>query len=285
MKFQLTSIIEPHISNGQHGFRSNRSVTTNLMNLSIRAYKAFERSKQLDVFYGDFKSAFDRVCHRLLVTKLSKFSVGERTAKWIYEFIKQNRNYVQIGENKSRTYTLASGVPPGSTLGPILFSIFINDVTEVVQHANVLLFADDIKLMMEIGARTDTYCLQEDLNRIGEWCKTNCIFFNEDKCAIFTAYRTKNYINGVYMIADKQIQRKQEIRDLGILLDHRLSFAHHIEQLTAHARQLIGYIKRVSNGKFTKETQKTLYLAYVRSKLEFASVIWSPYLDVYKSDI
>lgn len=64
-----------------------------------------------------------------------------------------------------------------------------------------------------------------------------------------------------------------------------MNFSAHIEQITGRARQLIGYIKRVSYGKFTPNTQKILYMAYVRSRLEFASVIWSPYQEIYRSEI
>lgn len=112
---QLTTIIEPHISNAQHGFRSKRSVTTNLMNLSIKAHEAFQNNNQLDVFYGDFRSAFYTVCHRLLIAKLSRFRIGPKTAKWLYAFIDKIMKYVQIGSAKSRDFQATSGVPAGST--------------------------------------------------------------------------------------------------------------------------------------------------------------------------
>lgn len=76
-----------------------------------------------------------------------------------------------------------------------------------------------------------------------------------------------------YFINDHILERKTEIRDSGVLLDTKFTFIHHIEQITSSVRQMIGYIKRVSNGRFTIETKRILYLAYVRSKLEFASVI------------
>lgn len=71
MAFHI-DFIEQHISNTQHGFRPKRSVTTNLLSLSAVAYEAFERGIQLDTFYGDYKSAFDKVCHRLLVQKFTE---------------------------------------------------------------------------------------------------------------------------------------------------------------------------------------------------------------------
>ena len=78
IKHQLSAIIELQLSNSQHGFRTKRSVTTNLMNLSIMAHDAFRRKNQLDVFYGDFKTAFDRVWHRKLIEKLAQFKIGRK---------------------------------------------------------------------------------------------------------------------------------------------------------------------------------------------------------------
>nr|AEG42077.1 putative non-LTR retrovirus reverse transcriptase [Mayetiola destructor] len=285
MRHQLTSIIEPHLSNAQHGFRAKRSVTTNLMNLSIIVNEAFDRGNQVDIFYGDFKNAFDKVCHRLLVIKMSKFGIGIKTAKWLCEFLIGRVNSVRIGNARSRMYTSSSGVPAGSILGPLLFTIFINDIVDVVKNSTALLFADDIKVFYEIRCSGDTWTLQKDIDCILNWCKKNYLFFNCQKCAIFTARRTRSFVNRVYTIDKFELERKNEIRDLGVLLDQRFSFASHIENVTVCARQMIGYIKRVSNNKFTIETKKKLYLAYVRSKLEFASVIWSPYQDIYKDDI
>lgn len=285
MKFKLNIIIEPQLTNSQHGFRSRRSVTTNLMNLSIHSHEALHRGNQVDVFYGDFKNAFDKVWHRRLIEKLSKFSIGNRTAKWLFEFLIGRTNYVQIGVEKSRKYLSRSGVPAGSTLGPVLFSIFINDLVESVQKAKVLLYADDVKLVKEVFEPGCSILLQNDIDSVVDWCNENRLYFNKQKCAIFTISRARTIIEAKYTIADHDIERKNEIRDLGVLLDQRLLFTHHIEQVTARARQLIGYIKRVSNGNFTMQTQKILYLSYVRSRLEFASVIWNPYQQIYKDDI
>lgn len=142
MNYQLTSIIEPHISNAQHGFRTKRSSTTNLMNLSIMVNEAFDRGNQVDIFHGDFKNAFDKVCHRLLVKKMSTFGIGIKTAKWLCEFLIERPNYVQIGSAKSKMYRSKSGVPAGSILGPKCFAVQINDIVEVVKNAMTLLFAD-----------------------------------------------------------------------------------------------------------------------------------------------
>lgn len=86
-KFKLISKIEPKLSNAQHGFRPKRSIV----------HESFMRGNQVDVFYGDFKNAFDKVWHRRLIEKISKFNVEVKTAKWLYEFVVGRRNFVKIG--------------------------------------------------------------------------------------------------------------------------------------------------------------------------------------------
>ena len=86
-------------------------------------------------------------------------------------------------------------------------------------------------------------------------------------------------------MGEHTIERVEEINDLGFLVNRWFHPGSHIEQTTMKCRQTIGCIKHFSNGNFTKETQLLLYVAYVRSRLEFASPIWNPSAQVYKDDI
>lgn len=285
IKKKLMGIVNPMLSNAQHGFRPNRSITTNLINLSFKAHSALENGTQLDVFYGDFKSAFDRVNHNLLISKLKKFGITRMTAKWLLDFLRHRTNFVQIGKYKSRAYEASSGVPAGSTLGPLLFLIFIDDITEVVVKASVLLFADDIKIFMAIKSSCDTFLLQKDIDNLLSWCKKNKLFFNEQKCAILTITRSTTFINALYKMKNHTIERRNEMRDLGVIVDKRFTFTTHIEKMIAGARQSFGFIKKVTRNSFSLETQKLLYTSYVRSKLEFGAVVWDPYQVVHKNSI
>lgn len=135
MQPKLLGGIDPSVTSSQHGFRPNRSVETNLLNLSVAAHDAFSNKQQLDVFYGDFENAFDKLWHRMLIVKMKLFGIGKKTAKWLFEFVDGRQFYVQIGNIMSRIYTATSGVPAGSILGPTLFLIVINDIVEYVVYA------------------------------------------------------------------------------------------------------------------------------------------------------
>lgn len=285
VQLKLMRIVNPRIRNPQHGFRPKRSVVSNLMNLSIAAYEAFDKSYQLDVFYGDFKTAFDRVVFRIFITKLWTFGVGKMTAMWLFNFLTGRKFFVKIGDFESRTYEATSGVPAGSILGPLLFLISIDDISLCVLNALVLLFADDIKIASIIRSAADTRAFQNDINNLIKWCDENGQIFHREKCFIITIARTEDYIEASYKLGDHAIERKEEICDLGCLVDKKFTFGGHREQITTKARQMMGYIKKISNGQFGINALKVLYTSYVRSRLEFASVIWDPHSQVYRDEI
>lgn len=207
------------------------------------------------------------------------------SARWILQFLEGRKFYVKIGKFESRIFESRSGVPAGSIIGPICFLVYIDDVGKNLTHSVPLLLADDIKIAAVIRSHADVHGLQSDINKLLEWCEENKLYFNLEKCAVMTMKRTETFIEATYRLGDFTIRRVNELRDLGILVDSKMTFAGHIEQVTTRARQSMGYIKRISNGQFGTRTLKILYTSYVRSKLEFGSVVWDPHVEVYSEDI
>lgn len=286
VKRELSKKIQPKLKSAQHGFRDKRSVVTNLLVQTTLAHKAFERNCQLDTFYGDYKAAFDKLVIMLLIIKFSRFGIGKKTARWLWQYLVGRTNFVQIGKYKSRLYESPSGVPAGSSLGPVMFTVFIDDLVDVLEFARTLLFADDMKLASIICDLEDTQRMQRDIDNVMSWNERNRLHFNNDKCYIFSAYRHgSSFIQADYTMGDHVIERVEEMKDLGVHFNRWYHPGHHIEQMTMKARQMVGCIKHNSNGNFTKETQRILYMAYVRSRLEFASAIWNPAAQIYIDDI
>ena len=118
-----------------------------------------------------------------------------------------------------------------------------------------------------------------------QWSENNKLQFNVHKCAVFVANRSRVDITIDFFIREHRLVQQDVVRDLGLLLDRKLTFGHNIEQITTQARQMIGLIKNTGNGRFSVETQRILYIAYVRSKLKFASQVWSPHHEIYLHDL
>lgn len=169
-----------------------------------------------------------------------------------------------------------SGVGAGTTLGPMLFLIFINDIHRSIRYTDFLLFADDIKLFVEVGTESDTLKLQHDIDSVYQWCQVNRLHFNIGKCNIITLCRTNTTIVRDYVLNGQLIARVDEVRDLGVTIDTKFRFTLHIQKIISAARQTIGFIKRISSDRFDRSVLRLLFATYVRSKLEFGSVIWDP---------
>ena len=133
----------------QHGFTPGRSCATNLLETLDIITDAMESRFDIVLVLLDFAKAFDKVSHSLLLLKLKAYGFDEVLCKWIEAFLLKRKQRVVLGEHKSEWLDVLSGVPQGSVLGPLLFLIFINDMSSLVEHF-CKLFADDTKLIAVI---------------------------------------------------------------------------------------------------------------------------------------
>lgn len=233
-----------------------------------------ESGSQVDAIYTDLSKAFDRVNHGHLIRKIGSVGVHSAMLDWIRSYLTGRFQFVKIGDNKSELFPVLSGVPQGSHLGPLLFILFINDVVDVFQHSKCLLYADDLKLFHRINCITDAINLQHDLDAFSLWCKRNYLELNVSKCMCITFHRKKCPLNFEYSIDNVFLARVFEVRDLGIVLDEKLSFNKHISYSIARSYSMLGFVMRICVEFRDPQVLKSLYFAYVRSILEYGAVVW-----------
>ena len=176
--YQVSNLISPY----QHGFRKKSSTTTNLLHLTTVVFRGFFHQQQTDVIYTDFSKAFDKVNHVLLKKKLYLMGFTDLSLKWIYSYLTNRKQTVLFKNYCSRSIDVLSGVPQGSHLGPLLFSLFINDLPDMIQYSNILMYADDVKIFQCYSQISDQKLLQNDLNSFHVWCNLNLMQLNLKKC-------------------------------------------------------------------------------------------------------
>ena len=174
-----------------------------------------------------------------------------------------------------------SGVPQGSVLGPLFFNLFINDISLCFKKSKFLLYADDLKIFLRTESLRDCFDLQNDLNNLSEWCRLNSLHLNLDKCFHVSFYRSLHPINFVFSISRHTLKNVKSKLDLGVVFDTSMSFIPHIEYIVPRAYKMLGFLKRNCSEFSDPYTLKYIYTSFVRSKLEYASVIWSPHISVY----
>jgi Reverse transcriptase (RNA-dependent DNA polymerase) len=270
------------IIDDQHGFRRNRSTTTNLLIFHNFVSDALSAGSSVDVIYTDFAKAFDKVNHQILFKKLKEIGICGVFLSWLISFIEDRYQIVAYQEHWSIPIRVTSGVPQGSHLAPILFLIFINDIS--FQNCSKLMFADDIKIFRKVNSQIDADMLQFDLDILYEWCTYNYLTLNINKCQIMTFSRARVVSNSNYFINGELLPRSMgPIKDLGILFDPKLKFDCHINNIVNRSHKILGFIIRNCADFTDKYALKSIYCSLVRSICEYGSIIWSPYQSGHKS--
>ena len=272
----LTSCLGPNIIHEQFGFKKNSSTELNLLTYLDILTGALEGGVEVHSIYTDFSKAFDRVNHGLLISKLKTLGVSGTLLLWINSYITGRTQMVHLNNFKSSKILVSSGVPQGSHLGPLLFNIFINDILSCFKHSHFLLFADDLKLFLKISTLDDCFALQEDLDRLTEWCHTSGMDLNVLKCKVIKFHRSRNFNNFAYHIEGSPLGCVDQISDLGVLFSSNLDFTSHIDNVINKSLRMLGFVKRSTGGFSSINAIKTLYSSYVRAHLEYAASVWSP---------
>lgn len=195
---------------------------------------------------------------------------------WIKSYLSDRKYYVSIDGYSSMPFTAASGIPQGSVLGPLFFNLFINDISSCTSYSQCLLYADDMKLFKCISNQFDASLLQIDIFSITRWCEMNCLFLNSEKCFHVSYGRLRCPILTEYYISGRLCKQVHEILDLGVVFDSKLNFNAHIDYIIPHAYSVLAFIKRHSIEFVDPYVRKILYTSFVRSKLEYAQIVWNP---------
>lgn len=177
----------------------------------------------------------------------------------------------------SEPFTSTSGVPQGSNLGPLLFTIFFNDVAALLGAKCKLVYADDLKLYIVVQTVEDCERLQCFLDLFVGWCLRNKLIVSIPKCVVMTFHRTKNPILYDYCIEGVMLRRVEKVSDLGVLLDPKLDFRLHYSSIISKANRQLGFISKIAREFTDPHCLKALYCSLVRPILENASVVWCPY--------
>ena len=262
----------------QHGFRAGHSCTTQLLELMEDFTDFYEEEVPFDCIYLDFAKAFDRVPHQRLLTKVYNLGIRGNIFNWIKDFLSDRRQRVVINNTSSDWTNVVSGIPQGSVLGPILFTIFINDIPVNIS-SSIKIFADDTKIYNNCNFHN---VLQEDLSNLTCWSNKWLLPFNVDKCKVIHYGKANPIVE--YIMDDNVLSSDTSIKDLGILFQNNLKFDEHISKITSAANSRLGIIKFAFH-KIVQAGFMILYIAYVRPLLEYGTPIWQPFLRKHEKAI
>ena len=207
----------------QFGFMKGKSCLSQLF--TVFHDWAHNRNSGLptDVVFLDFTKAFDSVPHERLLLKLHAYGIRDPLLSWVKSFLTNRQQRVVLRGHYSSWTAVVSGVPQGTVLGPILFLIYINDITRNVESQSKL-FADDMKVYRALrNVHEDTQILQDDLNVLEQWSTDWQLSFNTTKCEVMRISQKNDTSSPGYRLCGNRLNTVSETKDLGIYITSNLS--------------------------------------------------------------
>ena len=259
----------------QFGFRKNHSAAMALTCLVDKISKALENGEYVLGIFLDFSKAFDTVDTDILLSKLYHYGIRDCMLDWFKSYLTDRDQYVSYNGYTSGYKRVKCGVPQGSILGPLLFLIYVNDIASVSDSLLGIMFADDTNMFL---SGTDMYKLQQTLNveleKINLWIQVNKLSLNINKThfMLFKGRKLIPFCPEIKMNG-QVIQRIDRTKFLGVILDDRLSWVHHIDYIAKKVSKSIGILYRLRRYLDT-DTLINMYYAFVYPYFHYCNEIW-----------
>ena len=236
--------------------------------------QAIDNNEYTAGVFLDLAKAFDTVNHEILLRKLDHYGIRGIVHDWFKNYLINRQQIVKYKLVKSDSMTIKCGVPQGSVLGPLLFLIYMNDISKCSKILSFILFADDTNLFYSHkNADVLIKTMNQELRKITSWLFVHKLSLNVKKThfMIFKTKRKKLNQTLSIEINNQKIHKVKCTKFLGLYIDDELSWKYHIDQITTKISKMAGIMARARHYLSTQ----TIYNTMVYPYLTYCSVIWS----------
>ena len=229
----------------------------------------------------DLSAAFDTIDHKILLQLLSdKYGFTDKALSWFRSYLCDRTQAVTINGITSNSIQLKYGVPQGSVLGPILFSLYLQPLSDILSKLNVLYnyFADDSQMQDSCkpsNVSNMVVKMSDCVKSVGGWMKDNKLKINDDKTDVIcvgSKHNVQNIDTKYIDINNNRIQFSDCVKNLGVYLDSSLSMEQHINNL---CKTLFFHLRRISKIRnfLTINAANKLVVSFILSRLDYCNSV------------
>jgi hypothetical protein len=281
------------LSNNQYGFVQKKSACDLLYRLTNDINTALDKNKYVAVASLDLTKAFDLVRYDIMLHTLEKIGIGGKLLLWFRDYFQGRSMAVSIGEYTSAPTLQTLGLIQGSVLAPQLFNLYVNDITLLRLHSDVLQYADDtIIYIQHYTIKTATEKLQEDMNLLTKYFFNVSIKLNPSKTQfiIFRGNRLNQHINtditlcshdhecirqhNLAMCQCDKIRPLNSIKHLGLYLDYNMRYDTHISYLNRILKIALFKFYKISHI-LPVYINRIIYFSLIDSILRYGIIAYS----------
>lgn len=260
----------------QSGFRAAHSTQTALLKLTDDIRTGIDRRLVTILLLFDFSKAFDSVCHLKLLEKFGSLGFSPSVLKWLSSYL-SGRKQAVIGTNGliSEWRDTNMGVPQGSVLGPLLFSVFIGDISSVLSHSSHLVYADDLQIYLQCSPHdleNGIYSMNIDVRGVSTWATNNLLHLNlmKTKAMIIGGTRFINTIDLAQLPAicldGVVVPFVTSARNLGVIIDNKLNWKNHISSVVKSVNSImyrLRFFRKTTSQELRKNLVTTLIFPHI----------------------
>ena len=271
------------LSQFQSGFLPGLSTNTQLLEAYHKFCEALDKNKEIRVVFLDISKAFDRIWHKGLIFKLHECGIRGRMLNWFIDYLKGRQQRVIINGTSSPWGYVQAGVPQGSVLGPLLFLIYINDLTSAIKNCNIRLFADDTCLFLEVDDREEAANkINSDLESMSNWSNQWLVNFSASKTkSLIISNKRNHHLNPTLFLNGTAIEEVKYYKYLGLHLSFNLRWNVHIDKVYTKSLKMLNMMLPLK-FKINRKSLEIIYKAFVLPMMEYGNVVWG---STYDSDI
>ena len=270
-----------YFDNLQSAYKPSHSTVTALLNVTDDIYECLENSELVFLVLLDYSKAFDCANHRLILAKLKAAGFRDDSLAWILSYLNGRRQKVTTNLGESSWTGMLNGVPQGSVLGPLLFTVLVSDLGDAIKRGRYHMYADDTQLYYSCKTEDANATIKEinsDLERISKFSKNNCLKLNAGKSKFIVIGSRQNLkkLKDIQLdpikIDDNIIEREYEAKNLGVTVDEELTWIRHVNLSIAKAYGKLKQAFRFKN--FLNESSKfNLTETYILSQFNYGDIV------------
>ena len=280
---QLINYIEKYeiLYQFQFGFRKGRSTEQAIAEITDNLKNGIDNNLLTCGVFLDFAKAFDTVNHVILLKKMEMYGIRGLPLHWFTNYLTNRQQYVSLTGTESRKQTMVCGVPQGSSLGPLLFLIYINDIPNCSEKLSFRIFADDTNIFASSSnaAQLETLINQE-LKKVKEWCDINRLSINFKKTNYMIIKSAKKKMANSFKVkmpnkdgSEYTLEKTNYIKYLGVLIDDTISWKYHISFIRSRLSRNTGIFLKLRHYIPLKQLRQ-LYYNLIYPYLSYAVLAW-----------
>ena len=263
------------LTDKQWAYRKGLSTELLLAQLTETWRKVVDANLVVGVAFVDFRKAFDCVSHSILIHKLhNHFGIHDPLLSWITNYLKDRSQFVNTNGNQSDIARVTCGIPQGSVLGPILYSLYTSDMPNAITSGTTYMYADDTTIYCT-GKSIDvvTERLNKALNELYLWCLNNSLTPHPSKCEAMIMSRGvfQGPLNSL-TIGAHNVKWVSQTRLLGVNLDNKLDWSKHVLGVRKSFVNKLCLLKR--SRSLQRHVLMDLYFKVILPSITYALPVW-----------